>query len=184
MPLDFAGQRFSLVDQVRMLGVEPVSDAVFEQHKITETKRWPGSFGYRHPNMFNIGFWAMFVASFMGIFDGMITSTAFMYVPSFFLFFGQVIWAILNMDRKLNFVFKGPAWWRERSTLLIFEVPNEIFLTARLLAKEIPGSHFVIGELWQDTKLVDPYLLLCVGDLQVCLCIWDDTRIIHRAKIL
>jgi hypothetical protein len=39
-----------------------------------------------------------------------------------------------------------------------------------------------MGELMQESAILDPYLLLVLGEERVCLGVWDDAGIIASAK--
>ena len=49
--------------------------------------------------------------------------------------------------------------------------------TARQLARELPGSRLILGELKLDKAVLDPYLLIESGDERVCLGIWDGEQV-------
>jgi hypothetical protein len=61
-------------------------------------------------------------------------------------------------------------------------VPESIGATARLLHREVRGSSLILGELVREEVVLDPYLLLALGDEQACLGVWDGTQIIYRAN--
>ena len=84
-------------------------------------------------------------------------------------------------------VFRGRAGaeWQERGVLPEeldrLGVPDEISVTARTLARDLPDAELVLGELIEDAVVLDPYLIVQYDDQVACLGIWDDRGVIARA---
>ena len=46
------------------------------------------------------------------------------------------------------------------------------------MLRELPGATLILGELVQDTAVLDPYLLLTYRGERICLGIWDGDELI------
>jgi hypothetical protein len=63
-----------------------------------------------------------------------------------------------------------------------YGVPRSIAAQARLLLRELPGAMLILGELVQDTAVLDPYLLLTYRGERICLGIWDGDDLIASMR--
>jgi hypothetical protein len=191
MPLDFATKQ-TLVHNTKWLGVTPVPNAVLEQHKRAEMKKNPGDWGYKYPGFVEIFVpVSMVFALMLAVVGGIIS---FDDLPSGALMIGLApLLAGLGyklVPKTINnggyWILKSPAKWAEynyesNDYYMQTHVPSEISTPAIELQARIPGSWFVVGRLYQDSVVLDPYLLLCSDTDRVCLGIWKDDVIIHKA---
>jgi hypothetical protein len=205
MPLDF-NVKPHLAEEVRWLGVRQVPDSVLEQHKRGEVAKHPADWGYQHPLLLAIGFPLGLFSGISGAITGICIAVDRYPIIGLMIAVASLLLLIIlrhllpKGDERGRVHLKGPAQWREwmlqypsRNTLLAgsFGVPQEIATIALDLQSQIPGSWLVVGELRQNHRLLDPYLLLCVdpahpGDVrqQICLGIWDGDTIIHKAEMV
>ncbi len=76
---------------------------------------------------------------------------------------------------------RAGAHWEERRVtadlLRELAVPELIAAPARQLARELPGSRLILGELKLDKAVLDPYLLIETRDERICLGIWDGEQV-------
>jgi hypothetical protein len=83
------------------------------------------------------------------------------------------------------FRVRAGASWQERTVrvedLAALEVPDGIAAAARTLHRAVGGAELILGELIEDTVVLDPYLMLACNDQMVCLGIWDEARVIASA---
>ena len=90
--------------------------------------------------------------------------------------FGLLAAFISGLITKGGVTIIQPAVWAERPSF-DFEadgVPMEIADMARQVRRFAPESRFWLGELWQHTTLLDPYLVVQCGD--ECLAKLDSFR--------
>ena len=60
-------------------------------------------------------------------------------------------------------------------------IPASIRGFAHTVKREFPPARLIIGELRQDTVVLDPYLIAEYGDDRVVLGIWDGEQVIACA---
>lgn len=202
MPLDFT-VRQTLTDELLYHGINPVPDLLLERHKQAEIDKHPADWGYRHHTVLTasiaataIGSLVVFLGAVMQLIGTTIPSRAHLIV----LFVSGAI--ILTMTIGMTIVerkqrrggtigrFMGPAIWHETEVSYAAEnmykyvIPHDLLTLARHAEAQIAGSTLVIGLLIQDTKLLDPYILLRTPLGEACLGIWDGGKIIHIAEVI
>lgn len=164
--------------------LRPVSREALEAHKRAQLERFSPSFWYRHRRWLGIGLLASittmaFVASWasQSVAPGsklpVYIMTGWMAVITL-LIGGDVMRLRSGSHWEERWI---PAGWLESS-----EVPPSIAARARLLQADLPGSTLILGELVQDTAVLDPYLLLEYRGERICLGIWDGDEVIESIE--
>jgi hypothetical protein len=165
-------------------GIVPVSPEVLATHKRAQLEKFGPSVSYRLQAPPPIAL----VAS--GLIAGAITAAIKgLALPSTPSAFGVgLAWMFLTVLVAASGLVRLRACsrWEERwipaMSLDGLGVPESIGATARLLHREVRGSSLILGELVREEVVLDPYLLLALGDEQACLGVWDGTQIIYRAN--
>jgi hypothetical protein len=196
----FDGELPLLTDVVRELGITPISSELLEAHKADEIRKHPPHWLIRHGmnnmrtmgNIFSGGIWIFVMGMILGpIFSLVLESVA-----------GTILCGVASLAslviavaaRKVMFgkiMVNGEAIWIETDVSWhgmqrCHHVPEPIATVARKLIDMAPDSSVVIGTLWQDEVMLDPYLIVRqqrkTGTRRIIVGIWDDTRIIHIAE--
>ncbi len=176
--LDFAREDWSLGGAVARLGLNPISAGLLAAHREDQVRRNPPSFLYRHrwvAPLLTISSFAISVAgaAFVGTPVAAVSVILAGMVPA--------LGGIVLASRKV----RGEAYWVERRVtetgLINARVPQTIRESAFLLKREFPPARLILGELRQDTVVLDPYLIAEYGDDRVILGIWDGDRVIASA---
>lgn len=181
MPLDFAGSSptTSLTDVAQWLGIKPIPNSELELHKVAELRKNPGSMFYPVrgfvPFLLLIGSFSIVVlinepSSSLGngVLHPFLSAVVFMLVS-----------AVLVFGSKVR--LKAPAKWDERPGIHQIDVPSSIASMARMVTEFVPEAIVVVGELKQESVVLDPYLVIRLNDQQICLGIWDDQGVIKEA---
>ncbi len=66
--------------------------------------------------------------------------------------------------------------------LTVAKIPTAIRGVAYATKREFPPARLILGELRQDTVVLDPYLIAEYGDDRVVLGIWDGAEVIACAN--
>jgi hypothetical protein len=162
-------------------GIVPVSPEALATHKRAQLEIFGPSFWYRLQASPPIAL----VAS--GLFVGAMAAAVMGFaLPSTPLAFSVgLLWTLLMvLVAASGWVrLRAGSRWEERSvpatSLDGLGVPESIGATARRLHREVPGSSLILGELVRDEVVLDPYLLLSLGDERACLGVWNGTQIIY-----
>jgi len=102
---------------------------------------------------------------------------------------GSCIW-VLDRTRVFSSTgrkLKGPAYWVEDSMSFAAyraadqAVPASINDSVFRVARALPNARIIVGELRQDSAVIDPYLIICYGDERAIIGIWDDDGVIRQA---
>lgn len=184
MPFD-GTRNASLAERLAWAGITPVPDSVLEAHKAAEIRKHPESRLYRHREKM-----PRYIVQVSYAIGGLMASgaTVLWWGPdtSNAVFFGTLcgigatIASLMTSITVLSEIqIKGPAEWQER--LWGGELPTALTVIARAAQQVEPRSRLVIGELIQDSVVLDPYLILSTGTERVCLGIWDGEAIIAIA---
>jgi hypothetical protein len=179
MPFD--GSLLSLETKARSVGLNPIPLETLEAHKTEQCRLHRGSWLYPIAKSHN---W-----------PGIVLAVSLsMYMGGFFLgcLFDNVVILILACcaavsvfigGLAISFIkVKGRAEWREKVANLA-AIPPQVQHAVKKLKSIYPNSYYVIGELYQDKVMLDPYLLAIdlITNERVCLAIWDNDRIIASA---
>jgi ABC-type transport system involved in multi-copper enzyme maturation permease subunit len=181
----------SVTDLLTELGIKPVSMAILEQHRAREIAKHKAS---PFPELYLL----------MRLISGMFTTA--------FLIIGIMSWseysngnasALVSISISLMAVLgftmmcytivakvKGPARWIEKLhyTDWGLHAPQAIEKLARKVVTRDPTASLIVGTLYQEEIVLDPYLLVrhqnCVTGMfsYACLGIWDGKKIIHLAQ--
>lgn len=180
MPLD-AQYKPTLTDIVQWSGISPVPDVILNQHKQAEIDKHPPSWGFRYLTP---------LRNFASIAPAFASVGLILMQPSHFVNAATPILCLVSLVIILYTAFarlKGPARWIEtyQGVAQVFDnatIPLPIRMLAVDAAVLVPGSWFIVGELIQKKVVLDPYLMMVVGDEQICLGVWDGAKIIHIAQ--
>ena len=186
MPLDDVGGRYqyllsprtTLAGALATQEIDPVPLDVLREHRDEQIRLNPPSFLYRHrwvaPGLTMASFLVSIgAAALVGSSQAAVSVILGGMLPA--------LAGIVLASRRV----KGEAYWTERRVsehgLEAAGVPREIATTARMIKRELPTARLVLGELRQDTVLLDPYLIAEFGEERAVLGIWDGDRIIAVA---
>ncbi len=176
-----------LVRAANNLGITPIPHAFFTEYKRKELAKHPGSWLYRYQHLVEKTYLAMLTLSFVcavfsPIFSNIIGKPTIAIVIGGMGSFLMLFWLGAS-GRITDFEIKTPAEW------YIFDydrhpvfVPPAILKMARKLQAAVPYSHIIIGELRQNTVLLDPYLIVQTLDDEIVIGIWDNTGILYIAE--
>lgn len=168
----------TLAGAVDRLGMTPVSAAQLALHRAEQIRRNPPSFLFRHRWIAPV----LTVSSFgISVAGAALVGTPVAAVSVILAGMLPALGGILLASRKV----RGEAYWVEKrvpeSGLTSARVPAVIREAAYDLKREFPPARLIIGELRQDTVVLDPYLIAEYGDDRVVLGIWDGDQIIACA---
>jgi hypothetical protein len=186
MPLDDVGGRYqhllaprtTLAGALADHGIEPVPLEYLKAHREEQVRLNPPSFLYRHrwvaPGLTMASFLVSIgAAALVGTSQAAVSVILGGMLPA--------LAGIVLASRRV----RGEAYWTERRIsehgLETAGVPQEIGEIAHNLKRQVPTARLVLGELRQDTVLLDPYLVAEYGDERVVLGIWDGDTIITCA---
>lgn len=174
-------------------GVVPVPQAILHAHKAHEIAKHPPSFFYERRRLLNIcGFGSLISSMFVPSVTIPLTLHAPLAVKLAVLVYTVLSFAVL-VKLTLFTGIREPARWEEYR-LRNGEAPSQttIPLPIRQLAVQVqntdPSVRFIVGTLFQETIMLDPYL--CVEKIDhatgrretACLGVWDGDNIIHLAE--
>jgi hypothetical protein len=179
MPFD--GSLLSLEAKARAVGLEPIPLATLESYKAEQCKLHRGSWLYtiaKSRNWINIvgkiSCFMIFGGGFLalGLCNGVISALAIL--GGLAVFIGGVAVSFIKV--------KGPAKWQEKVADLS-SLPTQVERAIKKLEDIAPNNYYIIGELYQDKVMLDPYLLAAdpITKEGICLAIWDDDKIIASA---
>lgn len=187
MPLDDVGGVFlreyalgrtTLAGALARQGIVPIPLDYLKAHREEQLRLNPPSFLYRHRWLAP----ALTMASFLISIGAAAVVGSSQAAVSVIL--GGMLPALAGIMLASRRV-RGEAYWTERrvseSGLVPAGVPGEIAVVARLVKREIPTARLILGELRQDTVLLDPYLIAEYGDERAVLGIWDGPEILACA---
>lgn len=180
-------QRDSLSHLLADLGIEPVSQAVLDAHKIAEIEKHPPSRFWRHQELYQIiSLLSPFVLIVLTL-GASLTFASYAYalatlmlgiVPSLYLLGRALVGVEMTMPAQ---------WIEDKYSRYSAPMPEPIKKLAEKIADEDRSVFFVVGKLIQRQVVLDPYLLVKKMDSNGeytchCLGIWDDDKIIHIAR--
>ena len=186
MPLDYVAHPLPhdiLATHLARDGIRPVPDIVVAAHKQAQLRRFGPGFWYRHQTALGVALLASVVglAVSAGAANTLLpaASPTVMWIAA-----GRLVAVALLIFSGVIRVRAG-AHWEERfipaDRLDDIGVPTAIARHARALINDLPGATLILGELIQDSAVLDPYLLLDLGGARICLGIWDDDGVIAAA---
>jgi hypothetical protein len=173
-----------LTDALADCQLTPVDLETLAAHKQAQLEKFGPSFWFRHQNW--LAACLMGSIGFMALTGGL--ANAVTEPPSPVPMYVATIWMCLLAALIFCGVVRvraGSRWeerWLPPHMLAESGVPEPIAAAARMLQREIPGSTLVLGELIQESVLLDPYLLLVHRDQRICLGIWDGDTIVARCQ--
>jgi hypothetical protein len=187
MPFDALvapAQTAPLSDALARHGIRPVPLDTLDLHKQAQLKRFGPSFWYRHRQWLAVGLLTPIGGTVFGA--GFVSAS-----PSPSPLPAVLCLGIILMCSFAGFILSGllrlraGSHWEERwlpaDWLGSSAVPDPIAATARMLQNDLPGSTLILGELVQESVVVDPYLLLDYDGQRICLGIWDEGGVIALA---
>jgi hypothetical protein len=166
-----------LVEIAQSLGLNPISMVELEEHKREQIKLHPPSWWYSHHlSVMPALFFGSLITAAVGAAVGI--SVAPEAAPLIAVGFGGAMGVVVASEKiKL----KGLARWEtEWHGFLPDKIPTPIREAALKLSTAIP-IQFVVGSLYQEKVLLDPYLLAHYQGQLICLGIWDGDKIIACA---
>ncbi len=162
--------------------IRPVPLDALEAHKRAQVERFAPSFWYRHQ--------ALLPTALLGSVGAMAASGGLAQQinhgaawPNLLTLAWMGVIALL-IGAGVFRVRAGSHWeerWVPVGWLADVGVPEPIAAVARSVYREAPGSALILGELFQEEVVLDPYLLLERDGELVCLGIWEDGRIVAQA---
>jgi hypothetical protein len=172
-------------------GIEPVPEDVLEQHKAEQVRINPASLFHRRPALHRLLVLTSCVATIASIAVFMscrITPPSAAAIASLALVMG----CFMTMVELVLFTrVRRPAAWQETPldknqarTLL----PRPVLDLVDRIDGGAHGVKFVVGTLYQENVVLDPYLIAEKYDsdtkttTRACLGIWDGDRIIDIAQ--
>ena len=189
MPFDAISSPPSLTFIVRCLGIAPIPRVDFETYKDFQLREHPGNPWYHYRFLAEAIISIFFLACGLGVIAGCVTAVIWLgtyagMICMLFAFGSATMLAFLIMSGVLigTLTLTGPATWSE-SDVVWSEVPIEIAAVARHVLHHIPDARPMVGKLVQDTRVLDPYLIIRRGDEEVCLGIWDDHGVLYRSEM-
>ncbi|MGE0224257.1 MAG: hypothetical protein AB7S57_13410 [Acetobacteraceae bacterium] len=160
-------------------GLTPVSNDALERHKRAQLERFGPSFWYRHHHWLGIGLLVSIgcMAATAGLSSQAAPGSP---IPPYLTLGWMVVVALLIGGGTIR--LRSGSHWEERwvpaAWLESYDVPPSIAARARLLQRDLPGSTLIMGELMQESVLLDPYLVLEHRGERICLGIWDGDEVI------
>lgn len=183
----------SVLDRVSAdLGITGISEAVLEAHKRAEIARYPagGGFFYRHRQIMALTAVVLVLMGFANVVRMGVTGMA----RWDWLCLGLMLPVFLLQFIKL----RGPVHWVETylSTSALKPVgrkpivgmPEPIVALAQRVVSELGRDErrcvFTVGELRQDTIVLDPYLIVrdVITNERLILGIWINDTVLHIAQ--
>lgn len=183
MPLDAAGwlaydtKDWSLDSLLRQLRIKPISMIELYRYKTAQVAKHPGNWLYEHQHqvvLVNVfGMLAIIIGASLVAVNTHVVGMLTMGLGSLFL-------AGIHRLRV-----RHPARWDVAYVIpgmfASYGVPAPIAKIAEEVRERNPYCTFMVGTLTQHETMLDPYLVVKIGDEQACLGIWDDTGIIQQA---
>ncbi len=188
-------RRNELAETLTSLGIVPVSDAILQAHKRIEVAKHPGSVFYRRPDLHRMLVLGSFISTVLSIQMFMFCTPSDSWAVLMLLC--PMICMIMMMRLTLFLpTVKGPARWVEKTRIYRREhlqsdfakMPTPLLRLVDQVHSAAPALEFTIGTLFQEEKVLDPYVLVrCYDPItgmisQACLGIWDGKKIIHMAQ--
>lgn len=191
MPLDALSQRVivTLADNLGYLRITPIPMEKLERYKQRQVRRHPA-----HPmlrtstylvafSVLFLAFWAMsqallgsIVLSAMVTIIGTVTTIAVLSIAQVGLrekaHWEEYPLIIINPQSmyKPNPVGRGSySRWN---------LPGPVLNLVRQIADICPHAKFIYGELRQQSRPLDPYVVVVIGGQRACLAIWDDDHML------
>jgi len=183
MPFDAlvaAPRQIAIQDALETLRLAPVPLAELAEHKLAQQRKFGPSFWFRHQTAVSMTLIAAspVIGAFVGAIQGFTPHSSALAVASSFIWMCVV--ALLTGTGLVK--LRAGAYWEERyipaGALENIEVPPSIATVARSVQRMVPDSAFVLGELKRHEAVLDPYLLIEVGNERVCLGIWENGKTI------
>jgi len=201
MPFDGlqSNYTFSLEDAVKQLGITPISEARLAEYKQQQCDNNPASPFYSVRHVLVV---ALIVTMLVGLLNLFLCLPSFMYAVAsgqhetaamYLLSTMASLVLIVAVDRTKVFSregrrLKGPADWVEISVPLSLyqvayrsDVPDLINDLVSRLSTKLPNSNVIIGELRQNSVVIDPYLIFSHNGDEVILGIWDQNSVVEHA---
>jgi hypothetical protein len=187
MPLDALARTAGaepLAELLEQRDIKPVDWSTLAAHKAAQLRQFGPTFWYRHQTALGV----TLIASIGGMALTAGAANSMMLPSSWIPMWISMGWMCLVAGLIVSGVFNARAgsYWDERwlpiDRLEAAGVPEPIAAMARSLHREMPGSTVVLGELIEESVVIDPYLLLVLGHERVCIGVWDDEGIIASAK--
>jgi hypothetical protein len=184
MPLDALsghGCPGSLAISLAQRDIRPVDWNTLAAHKQAQLEKFGPSFWYRHHG--SLRFTLIGCIGLMALTAGAANSltqpvSLWIAMAWMYLVAALIVGGVLRV--------RAGSHWEERwvpiDRLETSGVPEPIAAMARSIHRKVPGSTVILGELVQESVVLDPYLLLVRGEERVCLGLWDDTGIIASAS--
>ncbi len=168
----------TLTGALANLGITPISLDELDRHRLAQVRAHPASFLYRHRWIAPL----LTVSSFgVSVAGAAVVGTSVAAVSVILAGMLPALAGIILASRKV----RGEAYWVERRLferdLALAKVPPAIGRIARTVKREFPPARLILGELRQDTVVLDPYLIAECGDERVVLGIWDGDQVIACA---
>ena len=170
------------------IGVTPVPMSVLEAHKAEQVRLHPAN-----PLATRTPYLAMGAATALGLFalswatHGSVEAIA---VPIILMMgFGASALSFIFVSSfcdLLNIRLRGKAEWSETDIyyyMRLNDVPPAIREVADHVRRYAPETGLRYGQLVQRSELLDPYIVVRLGDERACLGIWDGDRVIAVAEI-
>lgn len=170
-------------------GIDPM---VLAAHKRAECARHPGGFIFRHRSQLAL---LTSLLALAGVIDFLLSPDIYATLdPTWRMNLTLAgFWLILPLLLLETIPVRGPASWKETPHLARYfssaavPMPAAVVDLATALQRELgEQTHtcvFIVGELRQETVLLDPYLIIkdrATGE-QMVLAIWNDQTILHIA---
>ncbi len=169
----------TLTEAVERLGLRPVPGDLLEAHRREQVRRNPASFFFRHRWIAPLLTVSSFAVSVAG---AALVGTSVAAVSVILAGMLPALAGIVLASRKV----RGEAYWVERRILErelgAAKIPTAIRGVAYATKREFPPARLILGELRQDTVVLDPYLIAEYGDDRVVLGIWDGAEVIACAN--
>jgi hypothetical protein len=196
MPLD--GELGSLHNVVKVLGITPLPKAVLDAHKVSELRKHPAHWLIKYKEHVPEIMAITFIVSFLGgIFVCAITIVLAGLGSWWGLMTGLVALCCLTSSvYAYRVVFglnpvKDEPYWIEIShghdSAYLSEVPEPIMAIARRIDGMVGNTYLIIGKLYQNDIVLDPYLIVCQNHgsqrHDTIIGIWNDDKIIHIASV-
>jgi hypothetical protein len=168
----------TLAEAIGRLGLTPIPLDLLDQHRREQIRRNPASFLYRHRWIAPLLTVSSFAVSVAG---AALVGTSVAAVSVILAGMLPALAGIVLASRKV----RGEAYWVEKRVLerelAGMRIPAAIRGVAHATKREFPPARLILGELRQDTVVLDPYLIAEYGDDRVVLGIWDGEQVIACA---
>ncbi|HEX5326996.1 MAG TPA: hypothetical protein VFW75_10050 [Acetobacteraceae bacterium] len=171
----------TLAEALDHLGITPVPLALLDAHRHEQVRIHPASFLYRHRWIAPLLTVSSFAVSVAG---AALVGTSVAAVSVILAGMLPALAGIVLASRKV----RGEAYWVEKRMLerdlATARVPAEIREIAHATKREFAPARLIVGELRQDTVVLDPYLIAEYGEVRAVLGIWDGEQVIACAERL